>query len=72
MLPYAETLMPRWEKLTAGFIPAPSHFFNFEESVLDSSDLVDLFEFVRDKNESHARLPNALYDFKELTDFATC
>jgi hypothetical protein len=34
MLPYAETLMPRWKKLTGGSIPAPFHFSNFEESVL--------------------------------------
>ena len=33
MLPYAETLMPRWEKLTADSVPAPFHFSNFEESV---------------------------------------
>jgi hypothetical protein len=37
MLPYAETLMPRMKKLTGDFIPAPSHFSNFEESVLDRS-----------------------------------
>jgi hypothetical protein len=37
MLPYAETLMPRWKKLTAESIPAPSHFSNFEDSVFDRS-----------------------------------
>ena len=35
MLPYAETFMPRWKKLTADSMPAPLHFSNFEESVLD-------------------------------------
>jgi hypothetical protein len=33
-LPYVETLMPRWKKLTAGSMPAPIQFSNFEESVL--------------------------------------
>jgi len=37
MLPYAETLMPRWKKLTVDSMPAPFHFSNFEESVLDRS-----------------------------------
>ena len=40
MLPYAETLMPRWKKLMGGSLPAPFHFSNFEESVLDRSDVV--------------------------------
>ena len=33
MLPYSETLMPKWKKLTDGTIPAPFQFSNFEESV---------------------------------------
>jgi hypothetical protein len=37
--PYAETLMPRWKKLTTGSIPAPFHFSNFEETVSDRSDV---------------------------------
>jgi len=30
------------EKLTAGSIPAPFHFSNFEESVLDRSEVVEI------------------------------
>jgi hypothetical protein len=39
MLQYAETLVPRWTKLTAGSILAPFHFSEFEESVLNRSAL---------------------------------
>ena len=40
MLPYAETLMPRWKKLTTDSMPAPFHFSNFERSVFDSSEAI--------------------------------
>jgi hypothetical protein len=36
------------------------------------TDLVNLFEFMGDKDKGHACLPNGLDDLKEISNFATC